>query len=65
MLELIMMSILGAAYVSTLKQEQKEEKIKELKLKIFCYAVKHSMLYNDVVKLIEEKKLTIDDIEQE
>ena len=59
------MSILGAAYVSTLKQEQKEEKIKELKLKIFCYAVKHSMLYNDVVKLINEKKLTIDDIESE
>ena len=65
MLELLMMSVLGAAYISACNQERKEEKINELKLKVFCYAVKHSMLYNDVVKLIEQKKLTIEDIENE
>lgn len=65
MLELLMMSVLGATYVSACKEERKEEKINELKLKVFWYAVKHSMLYNDVVKLIEENKLTIEDIENE
>ena len=65
MLELLMMSVLGAAYISACNQEGKEEKINELKLKVFCYAVKHSTLYNDVVKLIEQKKLTIEDIENE
>ena len=66
------MSILGAAYIDACIQECKEEelrkqqeKIKELKIKVFCYAVRHKMLYNDVVKLIEDHKLTFDQIDKD
>ena len=72
MFELICMSILGAAYIDACIQECKEEelrkqqeKIKELKIKVFCYAVRHKMLYNDVVKLIEDHKLTFDQIDKD
>lgn len=66
------MSILGATYIDACIQECKEEelrkqqeKIKELKIKVFCYAVRHKMLYNDVVKLIEDHKLTFDQIDKD
>ena len=66
------MSILGAAYIDACIQECKEEelrkqqeKIKELKIKVFCYAVRHKTLYNDVVKLIEDHKLTFDQIDKD
>ena len=66
------MSILGVAYIDACIQEQKEEelrkqqdKLKELKIKVFCYAVRHKMLYNDVVKLIEENKLSFEDLNRE
>ena len=66
------MSILGVAYIDACIQECKEEelrkqqeKIKELKIKVFCYAVRHKMLYNDVVKLIEDHKLTFDQIDKD
>ena len=66
------MSILGVAYIDACIQEQKEEelrkqqdKLKELKIKVFCYAVMHKMLYNDVVKLIEDHKLTFDQIDKD
>ena len=66
------MSILGVAYIDACIQEQKEEelikqqdKLKELKIKVFCYAVRHKMLYNDVVKLIEDHKLTFDQIDKD
>ena len=72
MLELLTMSILGVAYVSSCIQERKEElekqhkeKIRELKIDVFCYAVRHKMLYNDVVKLIEENKLSFEDLNKE
>ena len=72
MFELICMSILGVAYIDACIQEQKEEelrkqqdKLKELKIKVFCYAVRHKMLYNDVVKLIEDHKLTFDQIDKD
>ena len=69
MFELIAMSLLGAAYVKACvdesKEEQKqkeEERIRGLKIKVFCYAVRHNMLYNQVVELIQSGKLTFDDI---
>ena len=72
MVELICMSVLGVAYINACIEERKEEELRkkqeeldELKLKVFWYAVKNNMLYNDVVKLIEEKQLTLDDINKE
>ena len=53
MLELLCMSILGAAYIKACIDEAKEaeiekekERIRDLKIKVFCYAVRHNMLYN-------------------
>lgn len=72
MFELICMSLLGVAYVGACIQEHKEEierkkkeKLRELKIKVFCYAVRHKMLYDDVVKLIEEHKLTFEEIDKD
>ena len=72
MFELICMSILGLAYADACIQEHREEelrkqheKLKDLKIKVFCYAVRHKMLYNDVVKLIEENKLSFEDLNRE
>ena len=72
MLELICMSLLGVAYVNSCIEEaaeekrQKEEKrIRDLKISVFCYAVRHHFNYNDVVKMIQDKKLTLDDIDIE
>lgn len=70
MFELIAMSILGVSYVGALakeKQEEIEQKkkeiIRDLKIKVFCYAVRHKMLYNDVVEMLRNKQLTFEDIE--
>ena len=64
------MSLLGAAYVKACvdesKEEQKqmeEERIRDLKIKVFCYALKHKLLYNQVVELLQNGKLTFEDIE--
>ena len=72
MLETLTFLTLGAAYVFELFQESKEmeeeerrEKIRDLKIKVFCYAVRHGLLYNEVVKKIDSKELSIDDIEKD
>ena len=72
MFELICMSLLGVAYVGACIQEhneeierKKKEKLRELKIKVFCYAVRHKMQYNDVVKMIEEHKLTFEEIDKD
>ncbi len=69
MLELITMSILGACYMKALaderieeQKEKEEERIRDLKIKVFCYAIRHNMLYNQVVDLIQINKLTIEEI---
>lgn len=62
MLELIMMSFLGVAYVAALKEEEKQKRINELKTKVFLYAVTHHMLYHEVVKKIENKELSLEEI---
>ncbi len=71
MFELICMSLLGAAYIYACKEEAAEEKrqeekgIRDLKISVFCYAARHHLNYNDVVKMIQDKKLTFDDIERD
>ena len=72
MFELICMSLLGAAYVhacieeaAEAKKQKEEERIRDLKIFVFCYAVRHRLNYNDVVKMIQDKKLTFDDIERD
>ena len=72
MLETLTFLTLGAAYIFELIQESKEkeeeerqEKIRDLKIKVFCYAVRHGLLYNEVVEKIENKELSIEDIEKD
>lgn len=72
MFELICMSLLGVAYIHACKEEVAEEKrrkekerIRDLKISVFCYAVRHHLNYDDVVKMIQDKKLTLDDIERD
>lgn len=72
MLELITMSLLGISYLAALSNETKEEKalkeqerIRDLKIKVFCYAVRHNMLYNEVVEKLQEKEISFEDIRNE
>lgn len=72
MFELITMSLLGIAYISTSINEANEEKrqkelkrIQDLKIKVFCYAVRHSLLYDDVVKKLQNKELKFEDLNDE
>lgn len=71
MFELICMFLLGVAYVDACieeaaeeKRQKEEERIHDLKISVFCYAVRHHLNYNDVVKMLQDKKLTFDDIER-
>ena len=59
MFELIGMSLLGVAYIHACKEEaaeekrqKEEERICDLKISVFCYAARHHLKYNDVVKMI-------------
>lgn len=70
MFEFIAMSLLSVAYVKACidefeeeKKQKEEERIRNLKIKVFCYAVRHNMLYNQVVESIQNGKLTFEDIE--
>lgn len=70
--ELIFMSLLGVAYIHACKEEaaeekrqKEEERIRDLKISVFCYAARRHLKYNDVVKMIQDKKLTFDDIERD
>lgn len=72
MLELLCMSLLGVAYIKACIDEAKEaevekekERIRDLKIKVFCYAVRHKLLYNQVVEMIQNGKLTLDDITED
>lgn len=65
------MSLLGIAYIAEVINEKQEEelakqkeKIRNLKCKIFVYAVSEKMLYNDVVKQIESGELTLKEIDE-
>ena len=72
MLELLCMSLLGVAYIKACIDEAKEaeiekekERICDLKIKVFCYAVRHKLLYNQVVEMIQNGKLTLADINED
>ncbi len=72
MFELICMSLLGVVYVHACKEEaaeekrqKEEERIRDLKISVFCYAARHHLKYNDVVNMVQDKKLTFDDIERD
>ena len=72
MFEFMCMSLLGIAYIDAVIKEKKEERIKrekekvlDLKITIFCYAVRHGLLYDNVVKMIQNKEITIDEIEKD
>ena len=72
MFELIAMSLLGAAYIKALNDESKEEKerkeaerIRDLKIKVFCYAIRHGMLYDQAVEKLKKKELTFEEIEND
>ena len=65
-----MMTALGVAYVTALKQEaqeaereKKEADLFDIKLDVFCYAIFNKMLYEDAVNLINNGKLTIFEIQ--
>ena len=69
MLELITMSLLGVAYINARineaneeKKRKEEQRIRELKIEVFCYAVKHKMLYNQVVKKIQNGEINLKDV---
>lgn len=70
MFELICMSLLGIAYVKAYIDEAKEEKaqkekerIRDLKIKVFCYAVRHDILYDKVIEMLQSGELTFADID--
>ena len=72
MFELLTMSLLGIAYIAEKIEESKEEQIQKekerianLKIKVFCYAIRHKMLYDEVVKKLQNKELTFEEIENE
>ncbi|MBE6133335.1 MAG: hypothetical protein E7178_01560 [Erysipelotrichaceae bacterium] len=72
MFELICMSLLGVAYVNACIEEAKEEqalkekeRTRDLKISVFCYAVRHGLKYNEVVEMIQNNKLTFEDIEKD
>lgn len=65
MFELLCMSFLTISYFAALIDEKKQEKINELKIKVFCYAVRHKLLYNDVVNMLQEKTITFEDVEKD
>ena len=71
MLELISMSILGMSYLFAVANEKNElekqkeyDRIFDLKMKIFRYAVLNRLLYNDVVKRIQDETLSMDEIDK-
>ena len=47
------------------KRQKEKERIRDLKISVFCYAVRHRLNYNEVVEMIKNKTLTFDDIERD
>ena len=72
MFEMICMSLLGLAYLIEIANETIEEKelkekerIRDLKISVFCYAVRHKLQYDEVVKMIQSGKLNFNNIKKD
>lgn len=72
MFELICMSILGIAYIDAFVKEEIEEKaqkekerINEIKILVFCFAIRHHLNYDNVVKMLQNKTLKFEDIRKD
>ena len=71
MLEFVTISVLCLCYIKSCIEEKHEdevkkekEKIRDLKIKVFCFTVRHGMVYNDVVKDLQEGKLSFDNLDE-
>ena len=69
MLELVTISLLTLCYIKDCIDEKREEevekekeRIRDFKVKVFCYAVKNGMLYDDVVNMIQRGDLSVNDL---
>ena len=69
MFELICMSLLGIAYINASinesfeeKRQKEKERIRDLKIKVFCYSVRHNLPYDKVVESLQKKTLSFDDL---
>lgn len=66
------MSILGIAYIDAFVKEEIEEKaqkekerINEIKILVFCFAIRHHLNYDNVVKMLQNKTLKFEDIRKD
>lgn len=64
MFELLSMLFLSGAYALARIGEAKEEKLEDLKIKVCRYAILNRISYNEVVKSIQDKKLTFEQIDE-
>ena len=71
MFEFIAMSLLGMAFINAFHEERKQEakakeekRIHELKMKVFYYAIRHSLPYEKVVESLQKKELSFDDLDK-
>ena len=69
MLELITTAILSFCYIKSCVDEnieeenlKEKERIKDIKISVFCHAVAKKILYNDVVKQLQDRKITLEEI---
>lgn len=69
MLELATISLLTLCYIKACIDEKREEevekekeRIRDLKIKVFCYAVINGLLYDEVVEMIQNGIMSFDDI---
>lgn len=69
MLELITTAILSFCYIKScvdenIKEEnlREEKRIRDIKISVFCYAVAKKILYNNVIKQLQDRKITLEEI---
>lgn len=69
MLEFITITALTLCYIKScidekIKEEalKEKERIRDLKIKVFCYAVINGLLYDEVVEMIQNGTISFDDI---
>lgn len=72
MFELITMMLLSTCYIKASideaieeKKQKEKERIRDLKISVFCYAIRHRLGYQEVVRKLQENKLTFEEIEKD